>query len=140
MQKMPKTASFHGLALAAAAALAMAGTAVVAAEANDADMPWVSHLAAQPMQGVTTWQERCAAGEAGDLRQRLEARADITRAADDVALRALRDASSSAGDASTGAFVVDTDEGPMLLIVTDDADAPYTLVALHDAVILPATD
>lgn len=106
-------------------------------------------MSAQPLSREEVQQEAvqerrenpdAGEGEAGDLRRQLDERSDITsdRTSDeDAAIRALRDASSSADDASSGAFVVNTDEGPMLLIVSDDAQAPYTLVALRDAVIMP---
>lgn len=99
-------------------------------------------LSREEVQADAVQQQRenpdAGVGEAGDLRQQLDERADITHDSEqEEAIRALRDASSSADDASTGAFVVNTDEGPMLLIVTDDAQAPYTLVALEDAMIMP---
>lgn len=99
-------------------------------------------LTREEVQAEAVQQQRenpdAGVGEAGDLRQQIDESADITSDSEEQdAIRALRDASSSADDASTGAFVVNTDEGPMLLIVTDDAQAPYTLVALEDAMIVP---
>lgn len=157
MQQTHKSTSFQRLALAAAAALSMAGTAVVAAEVNDADMPWGSLQAAtlensENMREITRKEVReeaiawtrqhpgAGVGEADTVSELQALRDAMASADDDATMQALRNASANADDASTGAFLVHTDEGPMLLIVTDDVDAPYSLVALKDAVILSAFD